>query len=210
MGAVRKMIRLYLRKPLGRLRHSAQGIIEFAFISLILFTLLLGILEMGRMMFLFSQVASAAQEATRFAVIHPYQIMPLGDDCSNPPLCTQRAYPTAAHTDNPCNIVYQGRIRTVLVPTNTISIEVGYDHGDSTPANVFPLQSPPGFTPGTDRVVVTATYQFHFLTGLIDNFAPNGIDLRMVSARTIMADEENAPSPAECPEYPTSAPGGGT
>ena len=204
---MRKIIRLYLRKRIGRMRHSAQGIVEFAFISLILFTLLLGIIEMGRMMFLFSQVASAAQEATRFAVIHPYQIMPIGDDCSNPPFCTQHAYPDAAHTANPCNIVYQGRIRTVLVPTTTISVEVGYDHGDSTPANVFPLLDPPRFTPGTDRVVVTATYQFHFLTGLIDNFAPSGIALRMVSARTIMADEESQPSPVECPEYPSPAGG---
>ncbi len=206
MGAVRKIIGLYLHKPLGRLRHSAQGIVEFAFISLLLFTLLLGILEMGRMMFLFSQVASAAQEGTRFGVIHPYQIMPLGDDCSNP-LCTQHAYPVAAHTDNPCNIVYQGRIRTVLVPTNTISIEVGYDHGDSTSANEFPLVDPPGFTPGTDRVVVTATYSFHFLTGLIDTFAPSGIPLRMIAARTIMADEERQPDNVECPDYP-SPPGG--
>ena len=204
MGAVRKMIRLHFLKRIDRMRHSAQGIVEFAFISLIMFTLLLGIIEMGRMMFLFSQVASAAQEATRFAAIHPYQVVSPIDDCGDP---SCYSYPAAAHTANPCNIVYQGRIRTVLVATNTISVEVGYDHGDSTPANVFPLLDPPGFTPGTDRVVVTATYQFHFMTGLIDNFAPSGIALRMVSARTIMADEESQPSTVECPEYPSPAGG---
>ena len=51
----------YLNKRIANRRSKAQGLIEFAFISLILFLLLFGILEMGRLMFIFSQISSAAQ-----------------------------------------------------------------------------------------------------------------------------------------------------
>lgn len=192
----------HLNNPVAKVKHAAQALVEFALISLILFTLLVGILEMGRMMFLFTQVSSAAQEGTRFGVIHPYQIVSAADDCGNP-LCY--SYPVGAHTDNPCNIVAQSRARAVLIPTQRLitdtqtpilNIEVGFDKGDST--LLKSLTTPPGFQAGIDRVVVTASYSMSFLTPLLSNFGP--LNLRMVSARTIMADEEQITSPVSCPE----------
>jgi len=202
-GPTFDLFRQALSKHLAQTRQRAQGIVEFALISLLLFTLLIGIIEMGRMMFLFSQVASAAQEGTRFGVIHPYQIVSSIDDCGAP-ICY--GYPEPAHTDNPCNIVAQARARTVLIPTQRpisdtqseiLNVEVGFDHGDLT--HTMALQTPPGFMPGTDRVVVTASYSMTFMTPLLSSFGP--IKLQMVSARTIMQDqEEQVAAPVECPD----------
>ncbi len=192
----------YLKKGLAKTKHTAQGMVEFALISLLLFTLLMGILEMGRMMFLFSQVASAAQEGTRFGIIHPYQVVSSADDCGDPGCY---GYPAPAHTDNPCNIVAQARARTVLIPTQRpitdtqteiLNVEVGFDHGDSTVPKS--LTTPPEFNPGIDRVVVTASYSMSFLSPLLSNFGP--IKLQMVSARTIMAHEERIVEPVTCPD----------
>src|SRR5512139_2664111 len=50
------------RKPHSR----AQAMVEFAIVAPILFLLLLGIFEVGRMMFLYAAVVNASREAVRF------------------------------------------------------------------------------------------------------------------------------------------------
>src|SRR5688500_6489988 len=52
-------------------RARGQGLVEFALVSILLFMLLLGIIEMGRFMFVYSVVSNAAQEGSRFGIIRP-------------------------------------------------------------------------------------------------------------------------------------------
>ena len=184
----------YLNKRIVNRRSKAQGLIEFAFISLILFMLLFGILEMGRLMFIFSQISSAAQEGTRYGATHPLEIISAARDGGN-------TYPTIAHSDDPCNIVAQAQARVVLLNPTDVGVEVGYDQGNpSPPYYPFPGDGgPPNFVVGRDRVVVTTTYQFHFAVGILDKILPaNGLTVQMVSARTIGASETSVPPAGSC------------
>lgn len=182
----------YLNKRIVNRRSKAQGLIEFAFISLILFMLLFGILEMGRLMFIFSQISSAAQEGTRYGAAHPLEIISQAADGLN-------TYPTIAHSDDPCNIVAQARARVVLLNPNDVGVVVGYDTGNPSPP-YYPISNDSAnFVVGRDRVVVTTTYQFHFVVGILDKILPaSGMTVQMVSARTVGNNETSVPPPGSC------------
>ena len=59
-----------MMKPIFRRRtkadQKAQGIVEFALILPILLLLIFGIIEFGRLMFIYASVASASREAVRY------------------------------------------------------------------------------------------------------------------------------------------------
>ena len=183
----------YLNKRIANRRSKAQGLIEFAFISLILFLLLFGILEMGRLMFIFSQISSAAQEGTRYGATHPLEIISSAADGLN-------TYPAIAHSDDPCNIVAQARARVVLLSPNDVGVVVGYDTGNPDPPYYPVSNDSANFVVGRDRVVVTTTYQFHFVVGILDTILPaNGMTVQMVlnAANTVLAGLPSSFSPAE-------------
>jgi hypothetical protein len=193
----------YFNKRIGKQPTKGQSLVEFALVSVLLFTLLFGILEMGRFMFIFSQVASASQEGTRYAVSHPREI----EDPARDPGTSGCSYPCGlvedggAHSADPCNIIYQAKSKVVLVPTTGaggVSVEVGYDDGNGTTVNPFSLTANPSLSSGTVRAVVTATYQIHFLVGIFDRFIPNGLAVRMVSARTIPNDPDHSDTRLRC------------
>ncbi|MFQ5924267.1 MAG: TadE family protein, partial [Anaerolineales bacterium] len=48
--------------------HDGQGLTEFALIMPVLLLLVLGIVEFGRMMIMFSSVSTASRDAVRYAV----------------------------------------------------------------------------------------------------------------------------------------------
>ena len=57
-------------------------------------------------------------------------------------------------------------------------------------------------------VVVTTTYQFHFVVGILDKVLPaSGLTVQMVSARTINNNETTVPNPPTC-GYDPGAGGG--
>jgi hypothetical protein len=192
----------YFNKRIGNQPTKGQSLVEFALVSVLLFTLMFGIIEMGRFMFIFSQVASASQEGTRYAVSHPREII---RSVSNAPVNGQCPYPCGlvenggSESDDPCNIIYQARSKVTLIQGDPdVQVEVGYDDGNGNTVNPFPLNASPSFSSGSVRVVVTATYQFRFLLGLFDRFWPQGMDVRMVSARTIPNDPDYSDTRLRC------------
>ncbi|HMA33841.1 MAG TPA: TadE family protein [Chloroflexia bacterium] len=203
----------YLNKRIAQNNSLGQSLVEFALISMVLFTLILTILEGGRLMFLFTQVSSAAQEGSRYGFTHPLELISTADD--GPP----QAYPPITHNNNPCNVVAQARSRVVLVPPQDVDVTMGYDGGDQN----TPMQGViANYSVGVDRIVVTTTYHFHFLLPLFDAFVPpSGLPLTMVSARTIGNNEQTPPTPGACtydpgsggappPPTPTTGPPGPT
>jgi len=186
-------------------KYKGQNIVEFAFVSLILFTVITGILEMGRFLFIFSQVSSAAQEGSRYGSTHPRSVIDQAEDGGGS--YHAGAVPVGAHNPSPCNIVTQARRRVVMVPTNPsdpdrMQVYVSWDNGN--PGTLKDPWGGAGLQPFQDRVVVTAVYRFHFMIGLFDRFTPGGLPIQMVSSRTVMADETNAP--ADCDYNPSTAP----
>lgn len=187
--------------------RAGQSLVEFALISILLFTLLLGILEMGRLLFIFSQVSSAAQEGTRYGAAHPRQVISTADDGLNAypagPWNQQTGGHWGAHNDNPCNIVAAARAKVVLINGHDVDVVVGFDDGSDHPVDFWSASVIP---PGT-RTVVTATYQFHFMLGLFDSFLPGGgLRVPMVSARTVMGNDDPAADATACTYDPSGAP----
>lgn len=183
-------------------RSKAQSLVEFTLISMILFFFLFGIIEAARMMFMFSQVTSAAEEGVRWGIFHPLQVISHEDDQGS------QSYPTLLYQDvQPCNIVSQAMQRVTLIPTHgnpNLHVYVSYDGG----AAGVPVTHPIGwnatsadFVPGKDRVVVHVVYDFHFLVGILDDIIPNGLAVQMKAARTIQINEQiQPPEPVTCPE----------
>jgi len=178
----------------NRIRHKqkrrGQSLVEFALVSMLLFSFLFGILELGRMMFIFSQVASAAQEGARFGSAVPLQVATAAEDSGG-------AYSPHVPAGNPCSIISQARARVTLLAPTDVDIYVWYDDGDPTHV----VTSVPPFNAGEHRVVVQAVYSFHFLTGILDRFIPSGLPIQMISARTILYNEETMPTNPTCPGW---------
>jgi Flp pilus assembly protein TadG len=189
----------YLNKRIVQGKSVGQSLVEFALVSLMLFFVVFGIMEMARLMFIFSQVSSAAQEGSRYGSRYPRQITGQAGGGGYP------AYSVAA---DPCNIITQARARVVLIGRTDVSVEVGYDDGTGNPVNPFASGSPSmTFDPGHNRVVVTTTYTFRPVVGLFDPFMPNGLPLRMVSARTIQSDQPEPEDISSQCEYSPGASG---
>ena len=55
-------------EPNSAALHEGQGLVEFALILPVLLLLILGIVEFGRMMIIFSSVSTASRDAVRYAV----------------------------------------------------------------------------------------------------------------------------------------------
>jgi len=54
-----------------RTAQRGQSLVEFALGAILLFTLIFGIIEFGRLIYAYSVVANAAREGARFAAVHP-------------------------------------------------------------------------------------------------------------------------------------------
>lgn len=55
-------------------KEKGQALVEFALVSIILFTILIGIADMARLYFTYSSMSNAAREGTRHATVNPNDI----------------------------------------------------------------------------------------------------------------------------------------
>lgn len=166
---------------------KGQSLVEFAFVSFLLFALLLGIIEMGRFMFTYSVVSNAAQEGSRYGIVRPRDVYgPTAAAvarASGTPVPTQLVVPNGN-----CNVIDKTREKALGIPANEMQVSVWYDDGDGTPIV-------PNATPTTqriidkgNRIVVETSYKFFFIVPFIGQFVPNGVDVKMRSARTMLGD----------------------
>ena len=168
-------------------KARGQSMVEFALISFFLFFLILGIIEMGRLFFVFSEVNNAAQEGSRYAILRPRDLY--SADEAQRRTAQGTVVPTLVVVPNgSCNIVDKTREKVVGVPRTAVHVDVTYDNGNGTPTAVpntyegINVVTAPG---GINRIAVEATYRYEFMTPLFSVFAPNGITIKMRSARTI-------------------------
>ena len=153
----------------------AQAIVEFALVLMILLVLLVGILEVGRLMFMYAAVNNASREAARFA--------------------------SAIGLDDSGNLKYQycEGIRNMAERSaffTPLTVTITYDHGPTTSAfdtcDVYPVDTGVSVNSGTDldRVNVTVSANYSPMLNLI----PIGSrTITSSSARTItgLIDLEN-------------------
>jgi hypothetical protein len=159
-----------------RRTDRGQGLVEFALILTVLLLFIMGILDFGRALFIYTSLFNAAREGARWGAVHPW----------NPDGAINRALQYAA-----------------LVDPNDVTVTVLCDSGPGTP--LFNCLGPGGTGPDGkagigQRVVVSLNYNLPLISPIIAAFAPNGLPIRTIAARTIASYGE---------EYTPPNPGGG-
>jgi hypothetical protein len=146
-------------------RITAQSLIEFALLLPLLFILIMGLFDVGRAIFFFSVLNTAAREGTRFAIVQPgcdYYVDPLactGGELDSYPLDCNVAASVA--NINICNEIKDYYFHINELSGSTVTIE----HPE------YSLADPD--LPPDIAVSITIDHQFVPLTpglGLIANF----------------------------------------
>jgi hypothetical protein len=177
--------------------------VEFALVSVILFMLLLGIIELGRFLLVYNVVSNSAQEGVRYGIIRPRDLYSASEATNRKilgtPIATQVIVP-----DGACNIVDKTREKVWGLPRADLLVNVWFDDGDGTPTvvPVIPETVPEVIVHGS-RINVQATYRYQFIVPFFSMFAPNGVNVRMNSARTIL---RNGDQPDPCTVNVTPVP----
>ena len=128
----------------GRRGRAGQGLVEFAIALPIVLTLIMGIMEFGRLMITQTAISSASREAARFGAAvgnDDLGILPPYEDCVG--------IRDAAK-----------RVTKAFIPVEDAAINIQYDKGPGTA--IYSNCSPPSETVQLgDRVVVsiTTTYE---------------------------------------------------
>ncbi|MFL5734047.1 MAG: TadE/TadG family type IV pilus assembly protein [Chloroflexia bacterium] len=181
-------------------RVSGQSLVEFAIASVVLFMLLLGIIDLARLMFTYSVISNAAQEGARYGIVRPRDVVS-SSEATQTVAAGGTPYPVATVlvvADGQCNIHTRVREKVWGVSQSDVQVRVWYDHGgNTTPVPISTstanCETDPDqcthydtvIVPG-NRVVVEASSQFNFIVPFVSALVPNGITVKMQSARTIM------------------------
>src|SRR5207237_7770193 len=141
----------------------------------------------------YSVVSNASQEGAHYGITRPRDVLDSADatqvaqNVTRTPQPDRHTYiraqvvPTPANpTDpSPCNIFAKTREKAFGVARSDVNVAVWYDDGDGTPVPVAtPRDLDTAAVPGR-RVVVEASYRFHFLVPFLAMLKPNGITVKM-------------------------------
>jgi len=162
------------KKMTHKKRESAQAMVEFALVFPILLLITYGLIEFGRMLFIYSAATGAAREGARYGA-------------------------TALNYKN-CTGIHTATDRLAfLISDEDISINIWYDAGpNSSPLKVDPPVNPPAIatcSPGYtgpvelslgDRIVVHMMVSYHPLIGTF--LGVNGFDIHSTNYRTLLMD----------------------
>jgi hypothetical protein len=150
------------------LKQTAQSLIEFALLLPILFLFIMGLFDIGRAIFYYSALNTAAREGTRFAIVQPgcnYMSDPIS--CSEPEL---DAYPlNCENAASIANIAICNEIRNNYLLVNDLGDSViTIDHNE--------YSGPETDVPPDVFVRITITFPFEPITpglNLIGDFTMN-------------------------------------
>src|SRR5688572_2739448 len=131
-------MRRHLLRAISRILPSklrGQGTIEFALVAFVLFFLILGIIEVGRLLYVFSAVSNAAQEGSRYAMVRPRDFFNLAE--AQRRISQGTAVPTHVVVANgACNVVDKTREKVVGIPPADVRVHITFDNGNGTPTPV--------------------------------------------------------------------------
>lgn len=190
-----------LYQKLKKTDHRAQAIVEFAIVAPILLMMLFGVLEVGRLIYVYAVVNNASRDAARYA-----SAVGLADDG------VHRKYNYCVGIEN------AAKRFAYFMPGMDISIR--YDkgpndpfytdgHGPDNDAEFDPLPACSdtiSVSPG-DRVIVRVRTTY---TPFINLLPIRGRTFESISARTILGDVNLTTGVSSIPVGGGSVPGGGT
>lgn len=173
----------------GRRRHQnkegAQGMVEFALVLPLLLLLVFGIIEFGRMLFIYSATHTASREAARYG--------------------SAAGVISGTTRYNDCaGIRERAKVLGSLAGIQDGDISIKYDSGPGTailPDSGCPLPNEINVIGGIHRIIVEINTEFTPIVPLV-NIPP--AEIRSRSSRTILS---NISVKSEIPVVPTPAPG---
>lgn len=139
-------------------REKGSSIVEFAFVVVVLMTMILGVIDFCRAAYSYHFVSEAAREATRYAAVRGYT-------CNSDNSCSEATPDTGPAT--PTNTVVQDYV-TSITPSGIDSAKVtttpNWPAQTNSPASCSTSghENDPGCT-----VQVTVSYSFSFLFPLV-------------------------------------------
>lgn len=170
-------------------KENAQGMVEFALVLPMLLILIFGVIEIGRLLFIYSAVSTSSREAARYgsAAGNNGSGIPRYEDCAGIRAAAEHVGTLASVQDS--------------------DITITYDHGPDSGGPFatcadFSSSSPPSINPGDqveDRVVVQVSITYTPILPLV-NWA--SFPITSVSSRTILSDvrlDEPQPAPGGIP-----------
>jgi Flp pilus assembly protein TadG len=189
VGAVMKIIKTIrkLKKP-SKDKRQAQGMVEFALVLPILLLLVFGIIEFGRLLFLFASVSSSSREGARYGAA-------VGDTGGG----------TLRYQD--CDGIVAAASRVgVLAGITAADVIIQYDDGSTVKfnscADVQDIFGSPIIL--GDRIVVTVSRDFQPIVPLVN--LPS-FPISSTTARTIVRDVGVKGTPLPTPtKKPTMTP----
>jgi Flp pilus assembly protein TadG len=172
----------------NREKQRAQGMLEFALVLPILLLLMFGIIEFGRLLFMYVSVSSASREAARYGAA-------VGDVGGG----------TLRYQD--CDGIVAAASRVgVLAGITAADVVIQYDDGTNIKANSCPEVQDVFGSPIYlgDRIVVTVSRNFQPIVPLVNIPA---VPISATTARTIVRDVGVKGTPLPTPtKKPTATP----
>jgi len=157
---------LYRTLTKGKRKERAQGLVEFALALPILILIVFGLIDLGRLLFVYAAVTSASREAARY-----------GSAGGNTPDGIPRFMDCTGMVDAAMRI---GNFAGV----QSSDISIQYDRGPGTSViGNCPASSPEDIIGGVDRVLVQVSTTF---TPMALFFGIDPIDIDSSSARTVI------------------------
>ena len=156
-----------------------QGLIEFALIMPVLLLMIMGIIDFGRMFYIYSAASNAVREAVRVGSTSP-------TDCAG--------------------INQAARSQLTFIEQTAYTVTVRYDDGANLKPFACPPLPGQALVSGQDRVVVTVQADFSPLTPVISGMFPR-LGLNYQAGRTISyAPGAGGPPPGAPPPPPPPPP----
>jgi Flp pilus assembly protein TadG len=143
-----------MRRHSRRFLNGEQGssLFEFSLVAVMLVMLLLGVIEMGRMILVYTTIAHAAKYGERYAIVHGS-------------LRTGTTDTTATKTD----IQTQVQNFSGIAPLTTSNVNVTVTYPGITPASAIYCPAANGTNAPGCPVKVKVTYQFDPLLGYFNS-----------------------------------------
>jgi Flp pilus assembly protein TadG len=164
------------------LNEKAQGMVEFAFVLPLLLLIVLGIIEFGRMLFIYSSVSASSREAARYGA------------------STEDVGGSTYRYRDCAGIISAAQRVGILAGIDSGDISIYYDDGSAV---VEPSCNPSVSVDRGDRIVVSVTANYEPVVPLVNIPA---IPITSMTARTIIKDVAISGSPPDDPEPPPPPP----
>lgn len=179
--------------------NRGQSLVEFSISFVPLLLIMCGLLDLGRMYFMYDAVADAAGEGALFLSVNPKCFSPAVAGCADPNNVQFRMQSAGGklvelHNSslrieyiNGINCVYYAQVGPGVAMPSTLTLDTVKSPG----GGVCPAASTYSYTTGTDQVSVQLTYGFVLLTPVISNMVPlynnqNALPLNTIATQTII------------------------